>query len=118
MPRTIEVTELILRDGHQSQLATRISLEDVVPACEDIDTGFRSVECWGRRDAWRLHPLPERRSLGAAEDLRQADVELAAANVAAWAKPAGVSALRRPWWSGSWPNQRITEWTCSVCWTR
>jgi pyruvate carboxylase len=32
---------------------------------------------------------PERRSLGAVEDLRQADVELAAANVAAWAKPAG-----------------------------
>jgi methylmalonyl-CoA carboxyltransferase 5S subunit len=48
MPRTIEVTELILRDGHQSQLATRISLEDMVPACEDIDNaGFWSVECWG-----------------------------------------------------------------------
>ncbi len=48
MPRTIEVTELILRDAHQSLMATRMSLEDMVPACEDIDkAGFWSVECWG-----------------------------------------------------------------------
>jgi methylmalonyl-CoA carboxyltransferase 5S subunit len=48
MPRTIEVTELILRDAHQSLLATRMALEDIIPACEDIDkAGFWSVECWG-----------------------------------------------------------------------
>ena len=48
MPRTIDITELILRDAHQSLLATRMALEDMVPACEDIDkAGFWSVECWG-----------------------------------------------------------------------
>src|SRR3974390_2575961 len=48
MPRKIEVTELILRDAHQSLLATRMAMEDMVPACEDIDkAGFWSVECWG-----------------------------------------------------------------------
>jgi methylmalonyl-CoA carboxyltransferase 5S subunit len=48
MPRTVEVTELILRDAHQSLMATRMSLEDMVPACEDLDrAGFWSVECWG-----------------------------------------------------------------------
>jgi methylmalonyl-CoA carboxyltransferase 5S subunit len=48
MPRTVEVTELCLRDGHQSLLATRMALEDLVPACEDIDqAGYWSVECWG-----------------------------------------------------------------------
>ncbi|HEX5271119.1 MAG TPA: methylmalonyl-CoA carboxytransferase subunit 5S [Gemmataceae bacterium] len=48
MPRTVEVTELVLRDGHQSLLATRMALEDMVPACADIDqAGFWSVECWG-----------------------------------------------------------------------
>ena len=48
MPRTIEVTELALRDAHQSLLATRMALEDMVPACEDIDNaGYWSVECWG-----------------------------------------------------------------------
>jgi methylmalonyl-CoA carboxyltransferase 5S subunit len=48
MARTIEVTELALRDGNQSLLATRMALEDLVPACAAIDqAGFWSVECWG-----------------------------------------------------------------------
>jgi methylmalonyl-CoA carboxyltransferase 5S subunit len=48
MVRTVEVTELVLRDGHQSLLATRMALEDMVNACEDIDrAGYWSAECWG-----------------------------------------------------------------------
>jgi methylmalonyl-CoA carboxyltransferase 5S subunit len=48
MQRTIDVTELALRDGHQSLLATRMALEDLTPACEDVDAaGYWSVECWG-----------------------------------------------------------------------
>ncbi len=48
MKRTIDVTELALRDAHQSLLATRMALEDMVPACADIDrAGYWSVECWG-----------------------------------------------------------------------
>jgi len=48
MEKIIDVTELILRDAHQSLMATRMSLEDMVPACENIDkAGYWSVECWG-----------------------------------------------------------------------
>jgi methylmalonyl-CoA carboxyltransferase 5S subunit len=48
LARTVEVTELALRDGHQSLLATRMALEDMTPVCEDIDrAGYWSVECWG-----------------------------------------------------------------------
>jgi len=48
MSRTVEVTELALRDGHQSLLATRMALEDMTPICADIDqAGYWSVECWG-----------------------------------------------------------------------
>jgi methylmalonyl-CoA carboxyltransferase 5S subunit len=48
MSRTVEVTELALRDGHQSLLATRMALEDMIPVCEDIDqAGYWSIECWG-----------------------------------------------------------------------
>ncbi len=48
MPKTIDVTELVLRDAHQSLMATRMAMEDMVPACEDIDkAGYWSVECWG-----------------------------------------------------------------------
>jgi methylmalonyl-CoA carboxyltransferase 5S subunit len=48
MPKKIDVTELILRDAHQSLMATRMSMEDMVPACADLDqAGYWSVECWG-----------------------------------------------------------------------
>ncbi|MGA2436418.1 MAG: oxaloacetate decarboxylase, partial [Bryobacteraceae bacterium] len=48
MPKIIDVTELILRDAHQSLMATRMALEDMIPACEDLDNaGYWSIECWG-----------------------------------------------------------------------
>jgi methylmalonyl-CoA carboxyltransferase 5S subunit len=44
----VEITELALRDGHQSLLATRLATEDMIAACTDIDqAGYWSVECWG-----------------------------------------------------------------------
>ncbi len=48
MSKTVEITELVLRDAHQSLMATRMAMEDMVPACEDLDNaGFWSLECWG-----------------------------------------------------------------------
>jgi methylmalonyl-CoA carboxyltransferase 5S subunit len=48
MSRVIEITELALRDAHQSLIATRMAMDDMVPVCEDIDNaGYWSVECWG-----------------------------------------------------------------------
>ena len=42
------ITETILRDAHQSQAATRMRLEDMLPACEVLDkVGYYSLECWG-----------------------------------------------------------------------
>ncbi len=44
----VQITETILRDAHQSQAATRMKLEDMLPACEVLDkAGFYSIECWG-----------------------------------------------------------------------
>jgi len=46
--RTVEITELLLREAQQSLLETSMALEDVVPVCEDLDNaGYWSVECWG-----------------------------------------------------------------------
>ncbi|MBN2752236.1 MAG: oxaloacetate decarboxylase subunit alpha, partial [Rhodospirillaceae bacterium] len=48
MGRVVEVTDVILRDAHQSLLATRMAMEDMIPACEDLDNaGYWSLECWG-----------------------------------------------------------------------
>jgi methylmalonyl-CoA carboxyltransferase 5S subunit len=46
--RVIQVTELALRDAHQSLMATRMAMEDMIPICEDLDNaGYWSLECWG-----------------------------------------------------------------------
>ena len=96
MSKTIDVTELVLRDAHQSLMATRMAMEDMVPACADLDqAGYWSVECWGgatfdscirflNEDPW--------------ERLRQFRKLLPntpAADAAARAEPAGLPALRR-----------------------
>ena len=42
------ITDTILRDAHQSQAATRMRIDDMLPALEKLDkVGYWSVECWG-----------------------------------------------------------------------
>ena len=44
----VQITEVVLRDAHQSLLATRMRLEDMLPIADKIDrVGFWSVETWG-----------------------------------------------------------------------
>lgn len=48
MRKKIDLTETVLRDGHQSLMATRMTTQDMLPAIELMDTiGYRSLECWG-----------------------------------------------------------------------
>ena len=47
-PRPIKITEVVLRDAHQSLLATRMRTEDMLPIAEKLDqVGFFSLEMWG-----------------------------------------------------------------------
>ena len=44
----VQITDTILRDGHQSQAATRMRTDEMLPACEMLDkVGYYSLECWG-----------------------------------------------------------------------
>ncbi|MBR4447852.1 sodium-extruding oxaloacetate decarboxylase subunit alpha [Methanobrevibacter sp.] len=44
----VRITETILRDAHQSLLATRMRTRDMIPIAEEMDkVGFFSVEAWG-----------------------------------------------------------------------
>ncbi len=71
MPK-IQITDVILRDAHQSLVATRMRTEDMLPACDRLDrAGYWSLECWGgatydacirflKEDPWeRLRKLRE-----------------------------------------------------------
>ena len=47
MAKTL-ISELVLRDGHQSIIATRMRTDDMLPICSKLDDiGFWSVEAWG-----------------------------------------------------------------------
>jgi len=71
MPQ-VKITDTILRDAHQSLIATRMRIEDILPICEKLDkVGFWSLEMWGgatfdacirflKEDPWqRLRKLRE-----------------------------------------------------------
>jgi len=70
--RKINVTDTVLRDAHQSLIATRMRLEDMLPICDRLDkVGYWSLEMWGgatfdacvrflKEDPWeRLRKLRE-----------------------------------------------------------
>lgn len=44
----VGITETVLRDAHQSLIATRMTTEEMLPMLEQLDkVGFHSLECWG-----------------------------------------------------------------------
>ena len=44
----VKITDLTLRDGHQSLFSTRMTTEDMLPIAEKMDSiGFYSMEVWG-----------------------------------------------------------------------
>jgi pyruvate carboxylase subunit B len=48
MIKKIEVTDVILRDAHQSLIATRMRIDDMLPICAKLDqVGYWSLEVWG-----------------------------------------------------------------------
>ena len=75
--KPIKVTEVVLRDAHQSLLATRMTMDEMRPILPEMDKiNYFSVECWGGatfdscirfldEDPWerlrilrKLHPQP------------------------------------------------------------
>lgn len=48
MAKKVQITETVLRDGHQSLLATRMRLSQMLPQLEALDAiGYKSLEAWG-----------------------------------------------------------------------
>lgn len=48
MAKQVKFTETVLRDAHQSLVATRMTTNDMIPILETLDqAGYESLECWG-----------------------------------------------------------------------
>ncbi|SQE30698.1 Methylmalonyl-CoA carboxyltransferase 5S subunit [Mannheimia haemolytica] len=47
-PKKIAITDVVLRDAHQSLFATRLRLDDMLPIASELDNiGYWSLETWG-----------------------------------------------------------------------
>ena len=71
--KPLKITETVLRDAHQSLIATRMTTEQMLPIVDKMDkVGYNAVECWGgatfdaclrflKEDPWdRLRKLKRR----------------------------------------------------------
>ncbi|MCR5053332.1 MAG: oxaloacetate decarboxylase subunit alpha [Lachnospiraceae bacterium] len=48
MAKPVKITETVLRDAHQSLIATRMTTEQMLPIVDKMDkVGYNAVECWG-----------------------------------------------------------------------
>ena len=46
--KPLKITETVLRDAHQSLIATRMTTEQMLPIVDKMDkVGYYAVECWG-----------------------------------------------------------------------
>ena len=61
----VGITELVLRDAHQSLFATRMRIDDMLPIAEKLDkVGYWSMESWGGATFDSCIRYSGRRSLG------------------------------------------------------
>ena len=76
MSKPLAITDVVLRDAHQSLFATRMRIEDMLPIAAELDkVGYWSLETWG----------------GATFD---SCIRFLGEDPTAWSKPAGVPSLR------------------------
>ncbi len=92
---TIAITDVVLRDAHQSLFATRLRLDDMLPIAAQLDdVGYGSLECWGGAT---LTPasVSSARTRGCACANSKSHAQNPAADAAARPEPARLPPLRR-----------------------
>ena len=84
--KPVQITETILRDAHQSLIATRMSTEQMLPIVDKLDqVGYHSLECWGgatfdaslrflHEDPWEASWIPRRPAISMRKSGRKAGV--------------------------------------------
>ena len=120
MSKPLAITDVVLRDAHQSLFATRMRIEDMLPIAAELDkVGYWSLETWGGatfdscirflgEDPWeRLRELKE-------SNAKYADADVTCAARIYWAT---VTMLMM--WSKSLSSVlMLMGWMCSVSLTR
>ena len=88
MSKLIRITETVLRDGQQSQIATRMTTEDMLPILKTGSSRFPCPGSMGRCDLRLLYPLLKRRSMGTSAPNSRSGQKNQVTNALAGSKPA------------------------------
>ncbi len=92
---TIAITDVVLRDAHQSLFATRLRLDDMLPIAAALDdVGYGSLECWGGATLTPVSAFSAK-TRGCACASLKGHAQNPAADAAARPEPARLSPLRR-----------------------
>ena len=113
--KPVKIVETVLRDAHQSLLATRMTTEQMLPIVDKMDkVGYYAVECWGgatfdsclrflKEDPWeRLRKLEPDLRIPSCRCCSAARIFL------------DTTTMPTTWWSISYRNPSPTESILSV----
>ena len=107
---TVAITDVVLRDAHQSLFATRLRLDDMLPVAARLDdVGYGSLECWGGAtfDACI-------RFLGEDPWVRLRELKKAMPKTPLQMLLRATATTPMTWWSASLSAPSKTAWTCSA----
>lgn len=111
---TVAITDVVLRDAHQSLFATRLRLDDMLPVAAALDdVGYRSLECWGGAtfDAC-IRFLGEGR--GCLRELKKRCRKLRCRCCCAARTCSATATTPMTWWSALSSAPSKTAWTSSA----
>ncbi|BCH71582.1 hypothetical protein SEL3835_30870 [Salmonella enterica subsp. enterica serovar 4,[5],12:i:-] len=93
---TVAITDVVLRDAHQSLFATRLRLDDMLPIAAQLDdVGYGSLECWGGATFDACIRFLGEGPVAAPARAQKSHAEDSPADAAARPEPARLSPLRR-----------------------
>lgn len=113
--KPVKIMETVLRDAHQSLIATRMPTEEMLPIVEKMDqVGYHAVECWGGAtfDASLrfLHEDPWERLRKLRAGFKNTKLQMLFGDRISWA----TGRTPTTWWNISFRNQRQTVSTSFV----
>lgn len=92
--KKVDLPETILRDAHQSLIATRLSTKEMLPVLQQLDSaGYHSLEMWGGATFWLLLEISWRRSMGETKNYKKSSKENESSNALKRSKFIRIQAL-------------------------